>query len=98
MIARDTSLHGAAVTDIGRTVFATRGLTKIYGQGAAQVHALLAEVDREDLVEDAEREALGEVEEPDPEQLALEQRRRVRRRHRIGTAVLHHAGIVRVAP
>lgn len=40
MIARDTSLHGAAVTDIGRTVFATRGLTKIYGQGAAQVHAL----------------------------------------------------------
>ena len=35
----------------------------------AQLDALLAEVDREDLVEDAERDSLPEVEEADPEQL-----------------------------
>ena len=41
----------------------------------AEVDALLAEPDREDLVEDAEREALREVEEPDPEELGLEELR-----------------------
>ena len=41
----------------------------------AQLDALLAEVDGEDLVEDAERKTLGEVEDPDPEELAAQQRR-----------------------
>ena len=35
----------------------------------AQLDALLAEVDRKDLVEDAERKAFGEVQDADPEQL-----------------------------
>ncbi len=40
----------------------------------AQLDALLAEVNRKDLVEDAERETFGEVEQADPEKLVREER------------------------